>query len=106
MQALFRSSRIVVAECGPRIAGFGGNRESFISWLFVHPEFRREGVATAILRDMLGHLQEPVTLNAMASNAPARALYERMGFQVERECLGNFQGKPCNVVRLRLQTAP
>ena len=105
MQALFRGSQILVAEDLDRIAGFGGNRGSFITWLFVHPAFRRRGVATGLVRDMLARLQQPVTLNVMASNFAARALYERIGFSVEREFQGNFQGKPCNVARLRYETA-
>jgi ribosomal protein S18 acetylase RimI-like enzyme len=105
MQALFRGSQILVAEVAHRIAGFGGSRGSFITWLFVHPAFRRKGVATALVREMLGRLQQPVTLNVMMSNAPARNLYERIGFKVEREFQGNFQGNPCKVAKLRYETA-
>jgi ribosomal protein S18 acetylase RimI-like enzyme len=105
MQALFRGSQILVAEDLNRIAGFGGNRGSFITWLFVHPKFRRRGVATALIRDMLVRLRRPITLNVMASNIPARALYEHIGFSVEREFQGNFQGRPCSVVKLRYETA-
>ena len=105
MQALFRDSQILVAEVVHGIAGFGGSRGSFITWLFVHPAFRRQGVATALVREMLGRLQQPVTLNVMMSNTPARALYERIGFKVEREYQGNFQGNPCNVAKLRYETA-
>ena len=105
MRALFRGSQILVAEHSDRIAGFGGNRGSLITWLFVHPGFRRRGVATALVRDMLARLQQPITLNVMVSNIPARALYERLGFSVEREFEGNFQGRPCNVAKLRYATA-
>jgi ribosomal protein S18 acetylase RimI-like enzyme len=105
MQALFRGSQILVAEDSDRIAGFGGNRGSFITWLFVHPAFRRRGVATALVRDMLARLQQPVTLNVMVSNMAARALYERIGFNVEREFQGNFQGRACGVAKLRYEAA-
>ena len=105
MQTLFRGSQVLVAECADRIAGFGGSRGSFITWLFVHPAFRRRGVATALVRDMLARLQQPVTLNVMVSNIPARALYERIGFNVEREFQGNFQGRSCSVAKLRYETA-
>jgi ribosomal protein S18 acetylase RimI-like enzyme len=105
MQMLFRGSQILVAEDLDRIAGFGGNRGSFITWLFVHPEFRRRGVATALIREMLVRLQRPITLNVMAGNIPARALYERIGFSVEREFQGDFQGRPCSVAKLRYDTA-
>ena len=105
MQALFRGSQILVAEVSHRFAGFGGSRGSFITWLFVHPAFRRKGIATALVREMLARLHKPVTLNVMMSNTPARVLYERLGFSVEREFQGNFQGNPCNVAKLRYEPA-
>lgn len=105
MQALFRGSNVIVAESEHQVAGFGGSRGSFITWLFVHPEFRRKGIATALVREMLGRLPQPVTLNVVASNTPARALYERIGFAVDREFVGSFQGNACAVVKLRYGSA-
>jgi ribosomal protein S18 acetylase RimI-like enzyme len=105
MQALFRGSEILVVEDTGHVAGFGGSRGSFITWLFVHPAFRRRGIATALIRNMLARLKAPVTLNVMASNIPARALYESVGFSVEREFQGTFQGNPCSVAKLRYETA-
>jgi ribosomal protein S18 acetylase RimI-like enzyme len=102
MRKLFAESAITVAELSARLVGFAGSRGSFITWLFVHPEFRRAGVASALLRDLLTSLDRPVVLNVASSNIPARTLYGRFGFQVEREFLGDFQGTPCAVARLRL----
>jgi ribosomal protein S18 acetylase RimI-like enzyme len=105
MNALFRASRIVVAEDDSRVAGFAGHRGSFITWLFVHPAFRRRGIASALVRHLIGELEWPVTLNVVSENVPARALYARLGFKVERELRGNFQGWPCNVCKLSYGTA-
>lgn len=102
MRKLFEESAIVVVELGDKVAGFAGSRGSFITWLFVHPEYRRAGVASALLRDLLASLERPVHLNVAASNIPARTLYERFGFQIEREFMGSFQGTPCSVAKLRL----
>jgi ribosomal protein S18 acetylase RimI-like enzyme len=101
MQGLFLRSQVLVAEDAHRVVSFAGSRESFITCLFVHPAFRRKGVATALLHELLARLQPPVTLNVMVSNAPARILYERLGFSVEREFRGNFRGHPCRVAKLR-----
>ena len=101
MQSLFCESQVVVMEDRDRVVGFCGNRQSFITWLFVHPEFRRRGVASALIGDMVARLSDPITLNVMANNLAARALYEQMGFKVEREFQGTFQGTPCEVARLR-----
>jgi ribosomal protein S18 acetylase RimI-like enzyme len=105
IQALFRGSQILAAQHLDCIAALGGNRGSLITWLFVHPAFPRRGVATALVRDMLARMQQPVTLNVMVSNIPAHALYERIGFGVERAFQGNLQGRTCSVTKLRYETA-
>ncbi|MEO8005452.1 MAG: N-acetyltransferase [Betaproteobacteria bacterium] len=105
MLALFRDSQIIVMVEDDRVAGFAGSRDFFITWLFVHPSCRRRGVATALIGEMLGRLAGPVTLNVATSNAAACALYQRMGFTVEREFTGQFQGTLCKVARLRHDTA-
>ena len=103
MRKLFEESAIVVAEGSGRVAGFAGSRGSLITWLFVHPECRKIGVATALLRELLVSLERPVRLNVAAGNIPARNLYEQFGFQVEREFMGSFQGTPCSVAKLRFR---
>jgi len=105
MMALFRDSQIVVVEAANRIVGFAGSVGSLITWLFVHPSYRRNGVATALLRDMLERLEGPVTLNVAMTNNAALALYQRSGFAVEREFTGQFQGSPCKVAKLRHEAA-
>jgi len=105
MKLLFDASRIVVMEAADRIIGFAGSRGSHITWLFVHPHFRRRGVGTALVHDLLGRLAPPVTLNVAVDNAPARALYERAGFKIEQEFIGEFQGARCRVARLRYEAS-
>jgi ribosomal protein S18 acetylase RimI-like enzyme len=105
MKALFRDSRIVVMEEAGRVVGFAGIRATFITWLFVHPNSRRRGVATALIRQLLSEVEGPVTLNVVKSNDAALSLYQSIGFAVEREYPGNFQGSPCQVAKLRHQTA-
>jgi [ribosomal protein S18]-alanine N-acetyltransferase len=50
----------------------------------VAPEHRREGIATALLGELLGRVDEPeprFTLEVRTSNTGAMALYERFGFR-------------------------
>jgi ribosomal-protein-alanine N-acetyltransferase len=50
----------------------------------VDPDARRMGVATSLLEGLLERIQEPeprLTLEVRRSNAPAIALYERLGFR-------------------------
>jgi len=102
MKRLFGESSIWVADVNSRPVGFAGNRANLITWLFVHPGFRRGGIAGALLRQLLASLERTVALNVAASNVGARTLYEKFGFRVEREFVGNFQGAPCSVARLSL----
>jgi ribosomal protein S18 acetylase RimI-like enzyme len=102
MRKLFVDSTVTVAELSSRVVGFAGSRGNFITWLFVHPGFRKAGVASALLNELLASLGRPVALNVVSGNVPARTLYGRFGFHVEREFVGDFQGTPCSVAKLRL----
>lgn len=100
MKRLFFESQVTVADDGGRVVGFGGSRGSFITWLFVHPSFRRRGIASALVKRMLSELDRPVTLNVAITNIAAMSLYERLGFAVERKFVADFQGRPCSAARL------
>jgi len=102
MKSHFSESKIWVAELESRPVGFAGSRGNMITWLFVHPGFRRRGVASGLLSQLLATLHRPVALNVASTNARARALYRQFGFRVEREFMGSFQGTPCPVAKLSL----
>jgi len=103
MQALFRDSRVLVGEVDGCVVGFAGNKGNYISWLFVHPDFRRRGVAARLLGEVLRPLRGPVALNVAKNNRPARALYEKNGFLLEKEFVGQWNGYECQVARLRYE---
>lgn len=58
--------------------------EGFITNIAVHPAYRRQGIARALIREALDYAESHdltrLTLEVRASNAPAIALYEGMGF--------------------------
>lgn len=105
MLALFRNSEIFVMERGERIVGFSGSRGTFITWLFVHPAHRRMGVARALVREMLARLTGTITLHVATTNVAAYNLYKCLGFTVEREFIGQFNGHACPVAKLRFEKA-
>lgn len=78
----------LVAMAGNVVAGYVGSQtvlgESDMMNLAVHPEFRRQGVARDLVLALIDGLKQRgshcLTLEVRASNAPARKLYEKLGF--------------------------
>ena len=79
----------IVAVEGERVAGYVGSQsvmgESDMMNVAVHPDFRRQGVAELLVKELVAALAEKgnycLTLEVRASNAPAISLYEKLDFQ-------------------------
>ena len=71
----------------------------------IHPRHRRKGVASALVRELVARLDGTITLNVATTNVAACSLYKRMGFTVEREFIGQFNGHSCPVAKLRYEKA-
>lgn len=78
----------VVAMDAEKLVGYVGS-QSVLGWadmmnLAVAPEYRRRGIGEELIKQLISHLQKNevtcLTLEVRASNAPAIALYEKMGF--------------------------
>jgi ribosomal-protein-alanine N-acetyltransferase len=84
-----RLARYLVAEDAGRIVGYAGVwlivDDAHITTFGVHPDARRRGVGLRLLlavADLAIELRAArLTLEVRPSNAPARRLYERFGFQ-------------------------
>jgi ribosomal-protein-alanine acetyltransferase len=75
-----------VAEVDGQVAGFLATRttapaEREILNLATGPAFRRRGVATRLLRDLAELQPADIFLEVRESNAAARSLYKRLGFE-------------------------
>ncbi|MCK4300814.1 MAG: GNAT family N-acetyltransferase, partial [Planctomycetes bacterium] len=72
-----------------RGAGRAGGAKVWV--LLVHPEHRRQGVATALLRAAERYLRgrgaREVTVTVTEDNRPAQTLYEKAGFREAGRCL-------------------
>lgn len=81
-------ARCRLAKSGRRLAGFlvawHLPGESQLAELAVHPDFRRQGLARRLLREMLEDARvrcaATATLEVRRGNAPAIGLYESLGF--------------------------
>ena len=79
----------LVAEAAGTVVGYVGSQtvmdETDMMNIAVHPECRRQGVAAALVNALIASLKDAgshsLTLEVRASNAPARALYDMLGFQ-------------------------
>ena len=78
----------LVAVEGDRLAGYVGSQsvldEADMMNIAVHPDFRRRGVAQNLVEALVAGLKEKnvrcLTLEVRASNEPAIALYQKLGF--------------------------
>ena len=78
----------LVALDGSTVVGYAGSQtvlgETDMMNVAVRPECRRQGVAEALIEGLIAELKEReshcLTLEVRDSNAPARALYEKLGF--------------------------
>ncbi len=79
----------LVALEGDRLAGYVGSQtvmeESDMMNIAVHPDFRRQGIAEKLVQELVAALNDrgsqSLALEVRASNEPAIALYNKLGFQ-------------------------
>ncbi|MDR0325841.1 MAG: ribosomal protein S18-alanine N-acetyltransferase [Oscillospiraceae bacterium] len=81
-------ARYVGAFIGGTLAGYAGIQivldEGHITNIATAPEYRRQGIADTLMRELLAAATERglafVTLEVRESNVPAQTLYEKHGF--------------------------
>ena len=99
----FNDSKIRVYEKEGNILGFIGIKADVVSWLFIHPKYRKKGIAKSLLKDLIATTKGTLRLNLIKSNQIAKNLYLSLGFKVYEEFIGNMYGKPMPAVRMQLQ---
>ena len=82
-----------VAELAGEAAAFLAYTKEGLAWLYVDPAFMRRGIGTRLVRYMLDHTAvRPVTLEVLAGNEPALALYRSQGFTHVETVTGSMPG--------------
>lgn len=91
LEAYRLGTRFFVAEADKKLIGYIGIKavidEGYITNIAVFPEFRRKGVAKALLNKVFAFAKEKVlsfvSLEVRPSNTAAVSLYEKAGFKEE-----------------------
>ena len=98
-----------VAVCQNRVAGFLASRslspdESEILNLAVSPEFRRRGIARALLNALLEGFHGAVFLEVRESNRAALELYKSLHFQEISRRPGYYEDPPETAIVLKFHS--
>ena len=80
-----KTSHFLVADVDGRAVGYMGlqifSGEGYVTNIGVLPEYRRQGIAKALIEEAMKNEMEFITLEVRKSNAPAIKLYKSMGFK-------------------------
>ena len=81
----------VIAEENHTIAGFGDiSRQGYLDRLYVHKDFQRQGVATAICNTLEQKVRGNIITHASIT---ARPFFEKRGYRIVREQRVERQGR-------------
>lgn len=73
-----------------------GKEETELDDLYIYPEFRGQGIGTAVLTQCIDTIKTPLFLYVFRKNIGAINLYSRIGFSISEEV-----GKTRYIMRLR-----
>ena len=88
---------------GVLLASAAVEGESDILTLAVDPRARRQGIASALLREMRRECPGQIFLEVRSSNTAARQLYQRLGFEVLGRRPVYYSNPPEDAIAMRLQ---
>ena len=89
---LFAYPGLGVAELGGEIAGFAACTQEELAWLYVDPAYARKGVGRALAEHALQRFPGIRRVEVLSGNAPAQALYARLGFVTAATERGRMPG--------------
>ena len=89
---LFAYAGVIVAELGWEIAGFAACTQEELAWLYVDPAHFRKGVGRALAEHALQRFPGIRHVEVLSGNAPAKALYARLGFVTAATERGRMPG--------------
>jgi ribosomal protein S18 acetylase RimI-like enzyme len=104
--AVEKETVLLADDVGLAVALMKGTRLGFLEMLYVRPQARGSGIGRELTREAAERLRgrgaEVLELEVLASNADARAMYERWGFQTSELTLA----APIDTIAQRLAAPP
>ena len=94
----------IVAIRDHSVVGFIGVDADYIGWLYVHPEYYRQGIGRKLLQSGLELVQGKAWTIALVGNSRAIDLYQSEGFQEVNRYQSDNAGYPCTCLRLERET--
>ncbi len=95
-----KSCQKIVAVDGNRVAGFIGVDQEYVGWLYIHPDYYRQGLGRRLLRAGLELTPDKAWTIALENNLPALTLYHSEGFHETNRYESDNAGYPVTCVRL------
>lgn len=83
---------LYVAEYDSDVVGFIAFTRDEIAWLYADVHIPRKGIGKALLRFALENVNDDVTIEVLAGNTPAIALYTSFGFEIAETVSGRMPG--------------
>ena len=95
-----RRCTIFVAVDGSDVVGFAGVDGDYLGWLYVRPDYYRQGIGRRLLRAALEEVSGEAWTIVLAGNEPAIDLYRGEGFREVARFESENAGYPCTCVRM------
>ncbi|MEM0982300.1 MAG: N-acetyltransferase [Cyanobacteria bacterium P01_H01_bin.58] len=83
---------LVVAEVDGVVRGFVAYSDEELTWLYVDPQFYKQGVGRSLVRHAVADSTSAMELEVLEGNTPALKLYLAEGFKVVKRREGRLIG--------------
>ena len=96
----FEGDVFVAVGESDEVLGFIAVRGDELTWMYVHPDHHREGVASALVEHVRTSLGPNGFVLCAKENAYGFTFYQKVGFEPVAFFPGNERGYPCTCVRM------
>lgn len=83
---------LYVGELNNKIVGFVAWEPNEITWLYVHPDFQRNGYGRELLQFALSKISGVIEVSVLVGNSRALKLYQSEGFKIIKKKKGKLAG--------------